>query len=276
MSSVVPNRPSSDHRALQVPVERVVGGEPDAREHLLAVRGDGAGGAPGDAFASAAVIGAGLVPRRAEGRVEGLDRDERLGEPVAHGLERADRDGRTARARARAAREIEHRAARAGDLVATACRPNGDGRSHSGGPRFVTSCRVHRVQTPRGGTVRRRGVGIDAVTGGERPPSGALRADDHEGGRSPRRTRRAPRSALVTRGAGETVARHAVVFDSPGGPTTRTGGAPRRGRRAARHRARRHHVVERRGRAVGEPSAVKTIAMASPARRRACRANRDR
>src|SRR5581483_9806490 len=74
-------------RALQVAVERMLGREPDAREHLLTVRRDGARRTTGDGLRERGGDRAGLVPRGGDRGVERFDRDQRLGEAVAYGLE---------------------------------------------------------------------------------------------------------------------------------------------------------------------------------------------
>ena len=58
------------HGPLQQPVKRMIGREADAGEHLLAVRGDRARGAPRDRLRERGGDGVRFVARRGEGRVE--------------------------------------------------------------------------------------------------------------------------------------------------------------------------------------------------------------
>ena len=82
--------PFERHGALEVPVERMVGREPDAGEHLLTLRGHGPPGSPGDGLGERRGDRSALVPRRGQARLERFDRDEGFGEPVAHRLELGD------------------------------------------------------------------------------------------------------------------------------------------------------------------------------------------
>ncbi len=241
-------------------MERVVGGEADAGEHLLAVRGDGARRAPGG----------GLGERRGDRRAgsshaapsvasSAFDRDQRLGEPVAHGLERARSAGRTAPASsAWRAREVEHGAAwppRSGDP--TARRPAATAASQAPS----VERRAHR---------RRRATHADAVEPAVRVDPAHRRHLDGAPERctvaTPRRPHDHEQLAASRRERSRARSRAALALDAPGRrPTRRTRGssdrevgarASRRARTPARRRARRP-------RAFAAPSAVNTISIAS-------------
>ena len=116
--------------ALQGAVKRVVGGEADAGQHLLAVRRDGLRGPSGRCLGERGGEGARFVAGRVERRVERLDRDERLGEAVANGLERCDRASELHPLDRVVTREGEHRSRRSRDLV----RDRAPGEGHGGVP----------------------------------------------------------------------------------------------------------------------------------------------
>src|SRR5262245_19904532 len=80
-------QPLERHRALQVPVVRVVGREADPGEHLLAVHRHDPGRAPGLRARERGSDRARLVPRRGEGRFERLDRHEGRGQAMPPRLE---------------------------------------------------------------------------------------------------------------------------------------------------------------------------------------------
>ena len=174
-------------RPLEEAVERVVGGEADAGEHLLAVRRDGAGGAPGDGLRERRGLRPRFVGRGRERGVERLDRDEGVGEPVAHRLEPRDRAAELHPLDRVRPREVEHGAARADDLVRDgppAERDRGVPRGRR--DRCAIACgRVdaHDVEAC---------VGIDAVDGRDVAPS-RPRPSPHTEPLSPRTPRAACR-----------------------------------------------------------------------------------
>ena len=188
---------------------------------------------PAVAFASAAVSGIGFVAGRAERRVERLDRDERLGEPVANGLERARSAGRTApapargRARARASLGVAP-----GDLVRDRAPAERDAPTSHAARRAASPAR-RRASTRHDVEA---GVGIDAahrrhVDGRDRhgrrvelPDPGVAHDQQLRGGRDARG--REPERVHAGRRRRDRA-----------GPTCRTAGAARRDRRGAAARA---------------------------------------
>src|SRR5262249_6564679 len=79
------------HRALQIAVKRMIGRKADTGEHLLAVRGDRARRTARDRLRQRRSFLAGSVGGGDQCGVECFDRDERVRESVAHGLESLDR-----------------------------------------------------------------------------------------------------------------------------------------------------------------------------------------
>ena len=116
---------------------------------------------PAIALASAAVVAFGSSPAAPQRRVERLDRDERVGEPVPHGLERRDRAPELHALDRVGAREGEHRAA---------SRPRSGARPRAGRARRPRPTRAassaDSVPAPRSIVTRvDAGGGIDAGRG---------------------------------------------------------------------------------------------------------------
>ena len=199
---------------------------------------------PAVAFASAAVMRVRLVGRGAERRVERLDRDERLGEPVAHGLERRDRPAELHPFDRVGAREVEHRPARArrsgarprAGRRATAVVPRGARRA---GSRPVTPRSTRTTWKPASGSMP-----CTART---------VRVDDGHGDRARRPLRRAHDEQL---GGGRDAGRREARARARGrrrcgraGATRRTAAAAPRGRARGAMPERGHDdVVEHRSR----------------------------
>ena len=80
-----------DEHTADVTVQLVLGGEADAAKHLLAVAGGGAGTPTGERLGHRRRAGGPVQPGGVEHHVGGLDRHQRLSEPVPDGLELADR-----------------------------------------------------------------------------------------------------------------------------------------------------------------------------------------
>ena len=165
MSSADPNMPSSTIVRLRKRWNGWSVVKPMPGEHLLAVRRrPSARCGPAIAFASAAVIGLGSSHAARERGFERLDRDERVGEPVAHGLERAIGRPNCTRSTCVRAREVEHRAARAGDLV----RDRAPARARRACSHVVASIVVAACRRVLDADGVEAGVGIDAVHGATR------------------------------------------------------------------------------------------------------------
>ena len=164
-------QPIERHRPLEKAVERVVGGEADPGQDLLAVRRDDPGRAPAVAFASAAVRRCRLVAGCIQRCLECFDRHERVGESVPNGLERRDR-----------ATELDaFHGVRAGEERASSDRPRRSGarpragRARPPSPRRVMSNLRLDGDAALGADDVEAGVRVDAL---RRPAS-----------RSPRRPR---------------------------------------------------------------------------------------
>ncbi len=196
----------------------------------------------------AAVAGALVLPRRGEHRVGRLDGDEGLGQPVADGLEAADRPAELDALEGVLAGEVEHRAGGAHQLVAEGELAERHGR----GP-----CRGRPVR-PR----RRRAR--PPVTSHQAEPTDRCRrsagASSVGGGHDARRRRRRRRSATTRRlgGAGQRRGAEAVDVGAarrrracPGGAHRPSAGSTTDVGLGAEPERARQDVVERRGRGVG-------------------------
>ena len=148
-------------------MERVVGGEADPREHLLAVRRDGPRRAARRRLGERRRHRPRLVPRGVERRVERLDRHERLGQPVPDGLEPRDRPAELHAAPARASRaRASMRPARARDLVRDRAPARRDRRRPTRPARAASArrprwCSTARRGSPRRGRCRARALHLD-------------------------------------------------------------------------------------------------------------------
>src|SRR5699024_6060163 len=106
-----------------VAMERVLGGEPDAAEDLLAMSGRGTRAPTRRCLGDDGVLGgtAGrrgvAVPRRGEYRLGGFDGHQRLGQAMADGLEHADWLAELDALECVLAGELEHRLGSADELV---------------------------------------------------------------------------------------------------------------------------------------------------------------
>ena len=220
-------------------MERVVGGEADAGEHLLAVRGDGARGAAGDRLGERGGLGAGVVGGRARAR------------PRAPRSRRAPRRAGGARPGTVpirpaelhpldgvGAREVEHGAARAGDLV----RERAPTERHCGVPGRIGSrsadggrCRsMHDAMQPPSGSMPRTGSrdAVGSTVDGEHMTLGAG-AHTTSSSVADARGRRGRRRARADRRRGR-AASHAP---NGGSSTARSARARARARARSRRRA---------------------------------------
>ena len=227
MSSADAEEAFEHHRALEEAVERVVGREADAGEHLLAVRGDGPRGAPGGrlgergghrvrlvagrgrASASSASTATSASASRWRTAWNARDRAAEL-----HPLERVR------------AREVEHRPARAGDLVRDRAPAGRDAplprRGVDRRRRVPPSCSTRTVWKPASGSMPRTGAHVDRVdrhdrrarASAPRPHTTSSSRRGRRRGRSRARRARAPSpsmrpAASTRRTAGSSTARSA-------------------------------------------------------------------
>ena len=261
-----PSRPVEHQRPAHVAVERVLGGEADAGEHLLAVAGDGAGAAAGDGLGHGRGERRAVVPRRVERGVGRLD---------GHVGSRPAGGGRPGRRRWAAELDALEGVRRGPARASPATRPT------SSWARARWPAATASAQRPR----RRRRAATAPSAGdrdqperGSRPATGrrverrrrsprrcgAVVGDDQRTGRVPMRRR--------GRGRGR---RAADVPDRPGGSTgaERRGGPRRRGRRARRARAPATDVERRRGACAAAPWSSNSAATAACGSRRGRRAS---
>jgi hypothetical protein len=118
--------PLERDRPLQEPVERMLRGEADAGEHLLAVSGHRARRASGGGLRECRRVGVRVFPGCGQRRLERLHRHQRVREPVAHGLEPRNRTTELHPLQRVGARESQHGPAGASDLVRDRAPAEGD------------------------------------------------------------------------------------------------------------------------------------------------------
>ena len=159
-------------------------------------------GAPGGGLRERGGDRTRFVAGRGQGRLERLDRHERLGEPVPDGLEARDRTTELHPLQRVGAREIEHGAARARDLLrdgAPAERdrglPRGPGRDGASSTPRVGARRARRG-SPASGSIPRTGSRSTAASGRVTADSSAPARHTTSSSRAPadaRRSRSRPR-----------------------------------------------------------------------------------
>ena len=248
-----PNSSVEHHRPLQEQVERVLGREPDAGEHLLSVwRPSPVPPCRRATSPRAAVRSSGRLDRRSGDGGSSLDGDQRVGELVAHRLERGDRPAELRAVDGMAAGQVEHPARR---------RRSVDGRARGGrherqpaNPTTVMQPR-HRARRARS---RRYGLaGSRAST----PPHAG-----HRGSMSTSTTPPSARRGTITRSAAVDPRRHEPVDDVARPSVALPGGSAPWGRGSTTHvpsatgrpSAATTHVVQQRRRRPARPRAART------------------
>ena len=107
-----------DHRPPDGAVQRMLGREPDAGQHLLAMTGRLRAERPANAFAMAAETGEGVFPGGIEEGVGCLQGNEAFRQPVPDGLEAPDRTAELHPFQGVGASQLEHGATGTDELVA--------------------------------------------------------------------------------------------------------------------------------------------------------------
>ena len=177
----VPNSWSSTRHPPDVVVEVVLGGEPDAGQHLLAVTGGGPGTASGQRLGHGRRLRRSVLPGGAERGVGGLDGHQGVGQPVPDGLEVGDGLAELDPLQGVRAGQLEHGPRGADQLVADGQLGQGHGLRPGAGFEAAaavkgrsspdTSTRPRRGSIPRTG--RRVEVGRGHLHGHHRPPAPA-------------------------------------------------------------------------------------------------------
>ena len=191
--------------ATYVEVQRVLGGEADAGEHLLGVAGHGARAAAGHRLGQGGGERGAVVPCGVGRGVGGFDGDEAVGEAVAHGLEAGDGAIELDAVDRVLAGQGQHRPGHPDELVGQGPLSGGNGvRPGLGGRLPLDRLGAHRRPRAGRGEGRcprpraARGLEVSTTTGDPRrsrpaPEAGAGQRGQPDAAHDDRSARRAPR-----------------------------------------------------------------------------------